>query len=268
MSQYVHRVSSSSFALPTDIWYPVDEKVKPQSAHQLTLGLSRLIDNGNIVVSSEFYYKSMRNLVEYREGTNLTLNNDFAEALIQGDGESYGSEWLLRKDAGKLKGWLSYTLSYTNRQFDELNNGEAFKARYDRRHNVSVVTNYEITKRWSVSAIWEFISGARFTPIIGYYGVPNAAVTGVDLIPIFPKRNSVQLADAHRLDFSVIFKGKQRANRQWKGEWQFSIYNAYNRATPIAINIVYNEETNSYRYEQPGLIGLLPSILYNFKFYK
>jgi hypothetical protein len=268
MSQYVHRVSSSSFALPTDIWYPVDQDVAPQSADQFTLGLNKLMQNGGIVLSTEAYYKSMSNLVEYREGTNLVLNNDFKSALIQGDGAAYGSEWLLRKDAGKLRGWLSYTLSWTNRQFDELNNGKTFKARYDRRHNVSIVTNYDIAERWRLSAVWEFLSGARFTPIIGYYGVPNSAATGVDLIPVFPERNSVQLADAHRLDLSITFKGKQRSNKNWYGEWQFSIYNAYNRATPVAINIVYNEETDSYSYEQPGLIGLLPSISYNFKFYK
>ncbi len=268
MAQYIHRVSSSSFALPTDIWYPINDRVKPQSANQITLGINKLLKETEATLSAEFYYKTMTNLMEFREGTNLILNNDFEEALIQGSGNSYGFEWLARKDAGKFKGWLSYTLSWTNRQFDELNNGETFAARYDRRHNVSVVTNYALNSRWSFSAVWEFISGARFTPVIGYYAVPNSATTGVDLIPVFPERNSVKLADTHRLDLSVTLKSKIKPHKRWQGEWQFSIYNAYNRATPVAINITYDEEQNTYQYEQPGLLGLLPSISYNFKFYK
>lgn len=268
MSQYIHRVSSSSFALPTDVWYPVDPQVKPQTANQWTLGASRLLEKEEIVVSAELYYKRMKNLVEFREGTNLVLNPEFREGLLQGDGQSYGFEWLVRKDIGKFKGWLSYTLSWTQRQFDELNEGRVFPARYDRRHNGSVVANYSLNDRWSFSMVWEFISGARFTPIIGYYGVPNASATGIDLIPIYPDRNSVKLADTHRMDFSVILKGKEKPSRKWRGDWHFSVYNVYNRATPIAIDITFNEATNSYSYEQPGLLGLLPSITYNFKFIK
>ncbi len=266
MSQYIHRVSSSSFALPTDIWYPVSADIKPQTADQFTLGISRLIEPVGISLSSEIYYKQMRNLMEFKEGTNLILNNDFEEALLQGDGNSYGIEYLARRDVGRLKGWLSYTLSWTNRQFAELNKGNTFPARYDRRHNVSLVSNYELNDRWSFSMVWEFISGARFTPIIGYYAVPNSAVTGVDLIPQYPDRNQIKLADSHRLDFSIILKGRKKTNRKWQGDWHFSIYNAYNRATPVAINIEYDEITGTYSYEQPGILGLLPSISYNFKF--
>ncbi|WP_350115185.1 hypothetical protein [Fulvivirga sp.] len=268
MSQYIHRVSSSSFALPTDVWYPVNSRVKPQSADQFTLGIVKAIPESSSTLSLEGYYKLMNNLVEFSEGTNLILNNDFEDAIIQGDGESYGLEFLARKETGRFKGWVSYTLSWTTRQFDELNRGERFKARYDRRHNASLVGNYQLSKRWSISAVWEFISGARFTPIIGYYGTPNSAGTGVDLIPQFPDRNSVKLADSHRLDISLLFKNRIKPNQRWRGEWQFSLYNVYNRATPIAIDIEYNEAANTYSYEQPGLLGLLPSISYNFTFYK
>lgn len=268
MAQYIHRVSSSSFALPTDVWYPVDRQVRPQTANQWTLGASRLLEKEGIVLSAEAYYKQMNNLVEFREGTNLVLNPEFREGLLQGDGTSYGFEWLVRKDLGKFRGWLSYTLSWTQRQFDELNEGRVFPARYDRRHNGSVVANYSLNDRWSFSMVWEFISGARFTPIIGYYGVPNASATGVDLIPIYPDRNSVKLADTHRLDLSIILKGKEKPGKKWRGDWHFSVYNVYNRATPIAIDITFDEATNSYSYEQPGLLGLLPSVTYNFKFIK
>lgn len=266
MAQYIHRVSSSSFALPTDVWYPVDDFVRPQTADQWTLGINRFLQSKDIVIGLEAYYKRMQNLVEFREGTSLVLNPEFRDGLLQGDGSSYGVEVLARKDLGRFRGWLSYTASWTQRQFDELNQGFAFAARYDRRHNTSVVGNYQLNDRWTFSAVWEFISGARFTPTIGYYGVPNASATGVDLIPIFPERNSVKLADTHRLDISVIFKGKTKPGKRWRGDWHFSIYNVYNRSTPIAIDISYDETSDTYQYEQPGLIGLLPSITYNFTF--
>ncbi len=266
MAQYIHRVSSSSFALPTDVWYPVDRIVKPQIAHQWTLGLNQLIENKGFVIGLEGYFKQMDNLVEFREGTNLVLNSDFRDDLLQGIGRSYGLEVSVRKDLGKFRGWLSYTLSRTERQFDELNQGDVFPARYDRRNNASIVGNYQLNKRWTFSAVWEFISGARFTPIIGYYGVPNASFTGVDLIPQYTERNAVKLADTHRLDVSIILRGKEKPDRRWRGDWHFSVYNIYNRTTPIAIDIIYEEETESYRYEQPGLLGLLPSITYNFRF--
>ncbi len=208
----------------------------------------------------------MNNLVEFREGTNLVLNPDFRDDLLQGVGQSYGLEALVRKDLGRFRGWLSYTLSWAQRQFDELNDGNVFPARYDRRHNTSLVGNYQLNKRWAFSAVWEFISGARFTPIIGYYGVPNASFTGIDLIPQYTERNAVKLADTHRLDLSIILKGKEKPGKRWTGDWHFSIYNVYNRATPIAIDIIFDEETGGYRYEQPGLLGLLPSVTYNFRF--
>jgi len=266
MMQYMNRVSSSSFALPTDIWYPVTAQIKPQLSDQVTLGYQHQFSKPELLAGIDLYYKNMTNLIAFREGTNLTLNNEFEEALLQGDGNSYGAEMLVRKEAGKLSGWLSYTLSWSNRQFDELNMGKPFRARYDRRHNLSLVTNYKPGKRITISAVWEYISGARFTPLIGYYAVPNAALTGVDLIPLYPERNSVGLNDTHRLDLSITLHGKKKANRSWYGEWQLSLYNAYNRATPIAITLNYDEARNAYFYEQPGLFGALPSITYRFNY--
>jgi hypothetical protein len=266
MMQYMNRVSSSSFALPTDIWYPVTSQIKPQLSDQVTMGYQHQFSKPDLLASIDLYYKNMTNLIAFREGTNLTLNNEFEEALLQGDGNSYGAEILFRKEAGKLSGWLSYTLSWSNRQFDELNMGKPFRARYDRRHNLSLVTNYKPGKRITFSAVWEYISGARFTPLIGYYAVPNAALTGIDLIPLYPERNSVGLNDTHRLDLSITLHGKKKADRSWYGEWQLSLYNAYNRATPIAITLNYDEDRNAYFYEQPGLFGVLPSLTYRFNY--
>jgi hypothetical protein len=262
MAQYLHRVSSAAVAFPTDIWYPVTKNVNPQTSDQITLGLQKRMPKLNVFVSLEGYYKNMQNLIGYREGTSLFLNTEFEKQLVQGNGRAYGVEFLIKKEAGKLTGWIGYTLSKSERQYDEVNNGQWFLSRYDRRHNGSVVVNYEIVKRWSVSAVFEFISGSRFTPIVGRYVVPATTMAGVQLIPVYAPMNSVKLADTHRLDLGIKFKSKPEQRYQW--EWFAGIYNVYNRAMPYGISVQPNVD-GTYRYEQPGLFGLLPFVSYGFK---
>lgn len=262
MAQYLHRVSGSAVAFPTDIWYPVTSRVKPQTADQVALGVQRTFPKQNLYVSLEGYYKWMHDLIGYREGASLLLNTNFENQLVQGKGLAYGLELLIKKETGKLTGWISYTLAKSDRQFDAVNNGEWFLARYDRRHNLAVVANYQLNKRWAVSSVFEFISGSRFTPIVGQYAVPAPSFGGLDLIPIFAPLNSVKLADTHRLDIGV--KYRTRLDRKLQGEWFVGIYNVYNRASPIGIVIRPNGD-GSFRYEQPGLFGLLPFVSYGFK---
>ncbi|CAN5145193.1 TonB-dependent receptor [soil metagenome] len=263
MAQYLHRVSSAAVAFPTDIWYPVTKDVVPQTSDQVTLALQQRIPEKNLFVSVEGYYKNMDNLIGYREGANLFLNTEFEKQLIQGNGKGYGIELLVRKEAGKVTGWISYTLSKSERLFDEVNNGEWFLSRYDRRHNGSVVVNYEFRPRWFFSAVFEFISGSRFTPIVGRYAIPTTTLAGIQLIPVYAPINSVKLADTHRLDLGI--KLKSRPENQFQSEWFVGVYNVYNRAMPYGISIQSNSD-GSYRYEQPGLFGLLPFISYSFKF--
>lgn len=263
MAQYLHRVSSAAIAFPTDIWYPVTNTVRPQTANQATLAWQHVVPERSLFVSLETYYKDMSQLIGYREGTNLFLNTEFENQLIQGRGRAYGIELLLKKESGKLTGWVSYTLSRSTRQFDEVNQGDWFLARYDRRHNGAIVANYQLSKRISVSGVFEFISGSRFTPVIGQYALPSPTLAGIDLIPVFAPINSIKLADTHRLDLGVKFRGRER--KRWQGEWFAGVYNVYNRAAPIGIAIEPNED-GSFRYEQPGLFGLLPFISYGFKF--
>ncbi|AYB30371.1 TonB-dependent receptor [Chryseolinea soli] len=264
MAQYMHRISNSAISSPTDIWYPVTDTIKPQTSHQVALAWQRNLTERKLFVSVEGYYKSMRNLIGYEEGTNLFLNADFQSKLIQGRGRSYGLEFLVRKDAGKLTGWISYTLSWSWRQFDQINGGEWFHARYDRRHNGAIVAQYAFNKRWAVSVVWEFISGARFTPIIGQYAVMAPTLTGVDLVPLYTGVNQVKLADTHRLDVGIKYRSRPDKKFQW--HWFAGVYNAYNRANPIGMTIVQNETDGSLHYEQPGLFGLIPFISYGFKF--
>jgi hypothetical protein len=263
MVQYMHRISNSGISTPTDVWYPVTDSIRPQAAHQFAIGWQRFLNSKKLFLNVESYYKSMNDLIAYQEGTNLLLNTEFASRLIQGRGKSYGIEVLLRKDAGRFTGWISYTLSWSFRKYDEVNGGQWFRARYDRRHNGAIITQYTLAKRWAVSMVFEYISGARFTPVVGQYvvGAPNLA--GVDLVPVFSKINAVKLSDSHRLDLGVKFLSKPGKKFRW--HCFAGVYNAYNRASPIGI-VIEKQADGNLRYAQPGLFGLLPFVSYGFKF--
>jgi len=264
MVQYMHRISNSAVSSPTDIWYPVTDSIRPQTSHQFALGWQRQINSEQLFLSFEGYYKQMDQLIGYEEGTNLFLNTDFESKLIQGEGKAYGFEFLLRKNAGKLTGWISYTVSWSHRQFDGINSGLWFPSRYDRRHNGAIVAQNAFSKRWAASFVWEYISGSRFTPVIGQYAIVAPTLTGADLIPVYSGINEVKLAASHRLDIGLKFKSSSDRKFQW--QWFAGIYNVYNRANPIGINIEQDEVDKSLRYTQPGLFGLLPFLSYGFKF--
>lgn len=264
MNQYMHRVSSSTVALPTDLWYPITENIKPQSSDQIAFGFNHLFEKQKITLNIEGYYKWMNNLIEYREGANLILNDDFEDDLVQGKGKAYGAELLIKKDVGKFTGWISYTLSWAKRNYEELNNGKDFFAKYDRRHTASIVLSYQLSKRWSVSSVWVYQTGSRFTAQIGQYFMPNPTLTDIEIIPIYTEKNAVQMSPSHRLDLNFTLKSKEK--RKLQGEWNFGCYNLYNRTQPYRVRIVPSDNGQGYKYEQPGLFGFIPSIAYNFKF--
>lgn len=264
MAQYMHRISNSAVSTPMDVWYTITDEIAPQTAHQVAAAWQRFAPSRKIFFSAEIYYKTMQNLIGFEEGTNLFFNTDFASRLIQGTGKAYGLELLMRKEAGRFTGWISYTLSWSRRHFDEVNRGEWFPSRYDRRHNGAVVTQYSLGKRWAASLVWEFISGARFTPVVGQYAIFAPTLAGADLIPLYSKINQVKLADTHRLDAGIKFMSKPGRKFQW--QWFAGVYNVYNRASPVGMIIEQNETDGSLRYLQPGLFGLLPFVSYGFKF--
>lgn len=262
MRQYMHRVSSSSIALPTDLWYPVTENVKPQHAHQVSLGYYGGLPDRALSFSVETYVKRMFNLIEYKEGARLILNDNFERELLNGDGRSFGMEWFIRKHSGRFTGWASYTLSRTDRQFNGLNKGQPYPDRFDRRHSVSVVGMLELAENLTFSFTWVYLSGTRITAQTGQFIMPNSSFTGIDLLPIYSSRNAVTLAPSHRLDVNFILKRPKRSYGQ--GEWHLSAYNFYNRAAPYRVNIQGNGA--GLEYAQHGLFGFIPSIAYNFNF--
>ncbi|HTF03761.1 MAG TPA: TonB-dependent receptor [Bacteroidia bacterium] len=268
MTQYLHLVSSSAIALPTDLWYPVTKNVKPIYSNQIAAGYNYNFPKIKSIASVEVYYKHMHNLIEYREGAVLVLNDNYENELIPGDGESYGLEFFFQKNSGKLTGWVGYTLSFTTRQFNGLNAGEKYYARYDRRHDFSFVGTWEITPRFVLSGVWVYSTGQRFTPVIGYFLMPNSSSTNVNTLPIYGDRNSTVLPSAHRLDVSLIFKSKEKGTRRWmkwQGEWSIGAYNFYNRAQPYRIELESNPD-GSVKYVSKGLFGFIPFLAYNFRY--
>ncbi len=266
MVQYMQLVSSSSIALPTDVWYPVSNKIKPQKSDQVALGYNYLFDKIKTTVTFETYYKKLYNLVEYREGANLILNENYEKELVVGKGDSYGFEFFTQKMSGRFSGWVGYTISWTTRQFDGLNQGKIYYAKYDRRHDLSIVGSFDFTKRVSTSAVWIFSTGQRFTPVTGTFVMPNSSLTSIDMLPIYADRNTGQLPNAHRLDLSIIIKSKpHRRFFKWTGEWSFGAYNFYNRAQPNRVAVVQNPDGSS-KYVAKGIFGTIPFFAYNFKF--
>lgn len=266
MTQYLHLVSSSSIALPTDLWYPVTKTVKPLYSDQIAMAWNYNMEKIGTLITVEGYYKWMQNLIEYREGAVLILNDNYESELVHGKGHAYGMEVFAQRMEGKLTGWIGYTLSWSVRQFDDLNNGKPFYAKFDRRHDISVVASYEITKRFSVAAVWVFSTGQRFTPVTGNFLMPDASLSQVNVLPIYSDKNAVQLPPAHRLDINFVIKSRlDRKWMRWTGEWQIGAYNVYNRAQPYKINIV-SDGNGGFKYQAVGLFGFIPSIAYNFKF--
>ncbi len=266
MVQYLHLVSSSSAALPTDLWYPVTKSIRPLVSDQIAAAYNLNVPKIQTLFTVEAYYKGMQNLIEYREGAVLILNDDYEKELVSGKGHAYGFEFFAQRSEGKLTGWIGYTLSWSIRQFPDLNHGNPFYAKFDRRHDLSIVATYEFTKRFSVAAVWVYSTGQRFTPTTGEFLMPDASLTQVNVLPIYSDKNAIQLPAAHRLDINFVLKSRlDRKWMRWTGEWQIGAYNVYNRAQPYKIKVV-DDGNGGYKYQAVGLFGFIPSIAYNFKF--
>lgn len=261
--QYIHLVSNNGTTLPTDIWVPSTYLVKPQESWQYSLGYFKNFLDNALETSVEVYYKDMQNQIEYRSGYTPTSFRDPELDFVFGKGKAYGAEFFINKTKGKFTGWLGYTLSWTWRTFKDLNDGERYPAKYDRRHDVSVVASYEFSKKLTVSGVFVFGTGNAITLPTGYYFV------GQSLIQDYSKINQYRVFPYHRADLSLIYTPKGNTKKRWKGSWALSIYNVYNRYNPYII-YVDTEGTlatgASVKVKQVSIFPILPSITYNFKF--
>ena len=262
--QYIHLATMASVSLPTDIWMPSTSLVKPQLGRQYALGYFRNFSNNKIETSIEAYYKTMANMIEYRDGfapgDNVKDNPD--NNFVFGKGESYGAELFINKKAGKFTGWIGYTLSWTIRQFPDLNNGKEFFARYDRRHDLSVVTSYELNSRWSFSAVFVYATGNAITVPVRRYIIDGQVVTE------YGDRNAFRMAPYHRADISATLAGKK--GKKFESSWTFAVYNVYNRKNPYFIYFATTGDatTGDFKIQakQVSLFPALPSVTWNFKF--
>ncbi len=261
--QYIHLVSNAGTTLPTDIWVPSTYRVRPQISWQYAVGFFKNWKDNMFETSVEFYYKSMQNQIEYREGYTPGIR-DTEEEFVFGKGWSYGSELYINKSRGKLTGWIGYTLSWTWRKFPNLNEGQKYPAKYDRRHDLSLVGIYELNKHWKISGVFVYASGNATTLPERFY-----IVEGV-LSQEYSRINQYRIADYHRLDLSATWTPKPESTKNFKGSWVFSIYNVYSRANPF---FIYFDQTGSpydgtlkVQAKQVSLFPIIPSVTWNFKF--
>ena len=260
-AQYITLAQNSTAGTPLDIWFPATPNVKPQLCDQFSMGYFRNFRKNMYEASAEVYYKDMRNVIDFRDHAQLLLNQYIEGELRIGTGYSYGIETMVRKNDGKLTGWINYTYSRAFREIPEINNGNTYRAPYDKPHTINVVANYDFTRRFSASATWVYATGLPVTFPTG------RAVIGNTIIPIYSNRNAYRMPDYHRLDLSVTLKGKEKEGKKWHGEWNLSVYNVYNRHNAWAINFTPDAKDPNVTYaEKTYLFAIIPALTYNFKF--
>ncbi len=267
MNQFLHLVPSSTASLPTDIWIQSSPVVKPQTSRQVALGLFHNFADNEYEASIEGYYKDMKHQVLFKEGTQIVLASDLEKQLTFGSGDSYGVELFVRKNTGKLTGWVSYTWSKTTQTFPDLNFGQPFPFTYDRRHNLSVVGIYELNKKWSFSADFVFNTGSAYTLATGRVPVFNDGTLYDGIYYDFTSRNNYRLGNYHRLDVSASrHKTKTWWHHKVETEWVFGAYNLYSRRNPYFVYLTTDPATRQPLAKQVSLLPIIPSVSWNFKF--
>jgi hypothetical protein len=257
--QHLHLLSNSTAASPSDQWIGDSYNINPELADQTSVGYSRNFKNNTYELGAEIYYKTMQNQLDYKDGTNINTITDVESALLYGIGRAYGFEFLAKKKIGLFSGWISYTLSKTERKIEGINDGNWYNAKQDRTHDVSVVTILELNNKWSVSGVFVYNTGNAVTFPTGKYSL------GSQTIYQYAKRNANRMPAYHRLDLSVTYENK-RSNKM-ESSWNFSLYNVYGRENAYRISFEDDPLDNTKtQIIQTALFRWVPSITYNFKF--
>lgn len=267
MSQYVHLISNTASATPLDIWAPSDQYLKPEILDQVALGYFHNFKDDKYSLEAETFYKKVKNKADYIDGADLLGIDAVERVLLNGEGRAYGLEMMLKKNTGRLNGWVSYTLSKAQqrtpgRNADEpgINNGEWYRANYDKLHNLSVTGAYSLSPKWSLGAIFTFQTGKAATFPDGKYLYQGVTVAS------YGARNESSLSAYHRLDVSATYTPKPNKRKGWQGEWNFSFYNLYNRNNAASYSFRQNEETGRNETRRISIFGIVPSVAYNVKF--
>ena len=256
--QYVHLLSFSTTGSPLDIWIPANPTIKPQSAQQFALGVFKGFSQNRLQASVEFFYKKLNNVMDYKDHPNLLMYDKVETEVRFGTGESYGAEFSLKKDEGKLTGWINYTWLRSFRKIIGVNEDKRYSAPADRPHNVSVVLAYKINRRIETSVNWIYNTGQPFMMPVGRFWIKE------EFVPIYSERNAYRMPDYHRMDASVVIRlGK--LNRKFQNDLNISVYNLYGRKNPWMINYRMDNRGEPYA-EMTYLFSMVPSITWNFSF--
>ena len=267
MAQYLHLLSNTSSPTPLDVWTPSGRFIKPQILDQFALGYFKSFNDDDYSLEIESFYKSIDNRIDYIDGANLIANDAIEQDILNGEARAYGLEILFRKNEGRLKGWLAYTLSKSEQRTPGrtpietgINNGQWYNTPWDKTHDITLTGSYELNKKWTLNSNFLFQTGIPATFPNGQY-----EFNGIT-IPVYEARNSSRLTDYNRLDVSLNYNPKPDSDKRFKGQWVFSLYNIYNRRN--AASITFRENSLSGRNEATrfAIFGIVPAITYNFKF--
>ncbi len=260
MYQYLHLANNSTSGTPIDIWFPSGQNIAPRWSDQVALGYFRNFLNDKIESSVEVFYKTTENAIDFKDNAQLIFNRLLEGEVRIGEAKAYGAEFFVRKRTGKFTGWISYTLSKTQRRIEQINNNEWYNSNYDKPHNLSIVATYEINKYWNLGATFVYTSGIPLTAPTGKFNYQGQTV------PIYSDRNGARIPSYNRADFSVTHDPKKNENRKWKSSWNLSVYNLYNQKNPFSITFNADENTGETTATKTYLFAIIPTITYNFKF--
>ncbi|SDS55748.1 TonB-dependent Receptor Plug Domain [Formosa sp. Hel1_31_208] len=267
MTQYLHLLSNTSSPTPLDVWTPSGKYIEPQLLDQVALGYFKSFKDNAYTLEVETFYKKIQNRIDYIDGADLVANNAIEQVILNGRARAYGLEILLRKNEGRFKGWLAYTLSKSEQQTEGrtlfeagINNGDWYNTPFDKTHDISLTASYELNDKWTFGSNFLFQTGLPTTFPNGQY-----QFNGIT-IPNYEARNSSRLPTYHRLDISATYTPKQDSTKRWKGEWVFGLYNMYNRRNAASISFGENRNTGRNEATRLAIFGIVPSVSYNFKF--
>ncbi|MDY8138307.1 TonB-dependent receptor [Aquimarina sp. 2201CG5-10] len=268
MAQYLHLLSNTNSPTPLDVWTPSGKYIKPQLLDQYALGYFKNFKDNQYTLETEVFYKEIKNRIDYIDGADLIANNAIEQDILNGEARAYGLEFLLRKNEGKFKGWLAYTLSKSEQRTPGrtpeetgINNGEWYNTPYDKTHDISFNGSYELNSKWKFGANFVFQTGQPTNYPSGQFEFQGLVV------PIFDgPRNDQRLPSYHRIDISATLTPQKNKNRKWQGEWVFSIYNLYNRRNAASITFTRNQDTFVNEAIRTSIFGVIPAVTYNFKF--
>lgn len=263
MMQFIHLLSNSNVGLPTDLWVPATKLIKPQQSYQGALGFAKSVKNNMFEFSVEGYYKYMKDIIDYLDGADFIGGaGDWEHKVAQGTGWSYGAEFLLQKKKGKYTGWIGYTLSWTNRQFAQINDGKVYPYKYDRRHDISFVNIYKLSNKFDLAATFVYGTGNAISlPLQSYVAANVPGLNSTDG-QYYGTKNNYRMAPYSRLDLSI---SKHKKKKWGVVTWSFGVYNAYSRQNPYFLYFRNNKQGRK-ELVQVSLFPLIPSLSYSFKF--